>query len=279
MNTQTTESIREVYSRGTQVICEGIGEGVFRSFEGRVAAAQDNIIHIHLFKSSNADLIASINGSVSLHRVTPTNRYTSEAIRIENAVPGGITLKIVHGPIKSERREFLRIRCQLPFRWKPTDKDALIGLGEVQAPISETRLHLERLADEIKDKQLSTALLAIFERLNRLEDKVDRLMESAQDSDMLAEDVIIELSGGGMRFLSQRRLRQGDIIDATLCFEQQNTKRDVHLQARVLRIHPPNLGRSQPAVACQFITIHPRDREAIIRYIFRVQREMLRRTV
>ena len=279
MNVPTIETIRQVFPRGTQVICEGAEANLYGSCEGRVAAAQDNIVHIHFFQGAQADAVAAIGQHLSVHRVTANSRYTANAVRIENAVPGGITVRILSGPSKSERREYLRVRCQLPFHWKLADKNTLVGLKEASQPISETRQQLDRLAKSVDNPQLSMALLAIFERLDRLEDTVDRMMEKMQEDGHTAEDVIIELSGGGMRFLTQRRLKKGDIIDVHLRFDADGCKEDLHLQAKVLRIHPPNLGRSQPSVACQFITIHSRDRESIIRYTFRVQRELLRRSV
>lgn len=277
MNAVTIDNIRQVFSRGARISCEGVHDRPNGSCEGRVAAAQDNILHINVTRGGQPDDIAVIGQRLTLHRVTPNSRYSSQAVRIENAVPGGLTVKVLTAPNKTERREYLRVRCQLPFQWRPVRRDELIGRRSVARQASETRQQVERLAREIAEPQTHTVLLAILERLTNLEDKVERIVERMQESGFMVEDVITELSGGGMRFLTQRRVRVGDIIEAVISPDEGDE--EVRIQARILRIHPPNLGRAQPSVACRFITISSRDREALIRYTFRIQRELLRRSV
>jgi len=275
MDTLMIDNIRQVFARGAQISYEGAHDHPNGSGEGRVAAAQDNILHINVLRGGQPDDIAVVGQRLTVHRITPTNRYTSQAIRIENAVPGGLTVKILTSPNKIERREYLRVRCQLPFHWRQVHRDELIGYTNAPRQASETRQELDRLVRGVADPQAHTVLVAMLERLALLEDKVERVVKRMQENGFLVEDIITELSGGGMRFLTRRRIRVGDIIEAVIAPDED----EVCVQARVLRIHPPNLGRAQPSVACRFITISPRDREVLIRAAFRIQRELLRRSV
>ncbi|MEO1272320.1 MAG: PilZ domain-containing protein [Myxococcota bacterium] len=277
MNGATIDTIHQVFARGTRITCEAAHDRANGSCEGRVAAAQESILHINVMRGGSPDDIAAIGQRLTLHRVTPTSRYSAQAIRIENAVPGGMTVKVLTVPNKTERREYLRVRCQLPFQWRQVAPEELIGRRNVGQQAQDARQQVERMVQDVSHVQTASVLMAILERLNRLEEKVERIVERMQESGFMVEDVITEISGGGMRFLTQRRIRVGDMIEAIIQPDEHDE--EVRIQARVLRIHPPNLGRAQPSVACRFITINSRDREAIIRYTFRRPRELLRRAV
>lgn len=92
------------------------------------------------------------------------------------------------------------------------------------------------------------------------------------------QDTVVDISGAGMRFTTQAELRSGDTLEATLCLENFG-QQELKVLARVVRVDPPNLGRSLPTAACHFTFIDDRDRELIIRFAFREHRKQLRESM
>lgn len=279
MSTQraTTRTIRELFPRGTRIVCEVGEDGPFTAFEARIAASQDHILHMNLLDGLTADRIAKVGGTIRLYRDTSAGRYTSVAMRIENAVPGGLTVKVTGVPEKFERRQYLRVRCDVPLRWRVvtgTEADT----RSVQILRSREISEADKLRDSLEGDDLGGAIIAILERLDRIELKVDDLLRGDVTRADNVLDSVVDLSGSGMRFVTDQTLVAGQLVDATLYFEKAHPN-SVAVLAKVVRVDPPNLGRATTAVACRFITIHATDREHVIRHTFRFQREALRRAV
>jgi hypothetical protein len=125
------------------------------------------------------------------------------------------------------------------------------------------------------------ALVAILARLDRLE----RLVQASQrplDDD--AEDATSArwltgesrtLSGGGLGVLLPERLEPGTPVDVELLV-QGETPAAIRAVGRVASCSEGSPPFVRPLLGIAFTAIHPADREALVRYTFRVQRARLR---
>lgn len=278
----TTESAGSVFVRGAMVVCKGDGEGPYAKFEGRVAAAHENVIHLDLARQRDADALAHIGQIVALQVVAGHGWFVASGRRIQNVVPGGMTVRIVNGPTRLERREYLRVRCSAPFWWRPVqEQDIDTRAEDLKANLRNRPTYDVDLPSvrDIGDPDLERLMKAMIRRIETLEERVAELTKGDRPGgEEGAEDQIIDISGAGMRFASQSPLKIGDVVEAALCMEDFG-QREIKVMAKVVRIDPPNLHRPLPGIACCFLVIDDRDRELIIRYTFREHRRQLRESL
>lgn len=271
----TAELARTVFIRGARVVCEGQAEGPYARFEGRIAAAHEGVLHLNLLGGRNADHLCNVGDDLGIQVVAPHGWFSARGQRIHNVVPGGITLKLTGSPSRVERREYLRVRCHLPTCWERVREDEL---DERAAALRAGRVDTGENAPVvpgIADPDAARVIATLIARVEELEEKVARLTAAAEGADG-SEDTVIDLSGSGMRILTDSDLRLGDTIEAKVRFEEG---REVRLIAQVTRIDPPNYGRTSPSAAFRFVHIDSRDREFIIRYTFREHRRQLRESL
>lgn len=265
--------------------CQGPGEGPYARFEARVAAAHEQIVHLTMPGRRHIDHLARIGDAILLQVSAPHGWFNARGRRIQDVAPDGMTIRITQGPERIERREYLRVRCDQPFRWRALNQSELDQQVEAMRsgrvvrhthqvdPLSPQRLR------EVAEPDMARLLERLVERIETLEAQVAGLMANHTDEHHAGhKDSIIDLSGSGMRFTTQIPVRTGDAIEATLDMSAFGQP-DLHLIARVVRIDPPNLGRATPGVACRYTYIDDRDREILIRFAFREHRRQLRESI
>jgi len=277
----TIETANSVFVRGARVVCKADEEGPYSRLDCKVAAVHENVIHLQLLGRREADEVVAIDDIVSLQVVADHGSFVASGRRVQNVVPGGMTVVIVTGPTRLERREYLRIRCDAPFWWRRVEKsDVGTHVETLKASLSRrsnSEVDLPTLED-VDDPQVERLVKAMLKRIEALETKVSLLMKTSGDQLEDSQDQIVDLSGSGMRFTSSERLSIGDVVEATLSMEDFGDRK-IKVMAKVVRIDPPNLHRALPAFACRFIVIDKRDRELIIRYTFREHRRQLRESL
>jgi hypothetical protein len=277
----TIEIASSIFVRGARVVCKGEDDGPYSRFDCHVAAVHENVIHLQLLGKRDADDIVAIDDVVSLQVAAEHGWFVATGRRVQNVVPGGMTVVVVSGPSRLERREYLRVRCSAPFWWRRVDK------SDVETHVETLKANLSRRSnsevdlptlDEVNDPQIERLFRAMLKRIETLESKVSHLMKAQIDRPGDAQDQIIDISGSGMRFTSADALDINDVVEASLSLEDFG-ERKIKVMARVVRIDPPNLHRPMSAYACRFIVIDKRDRELVIRYTFREHRRQLRESL
>lgn len=276
----TQEIYRRLITRGTQVVCEGTGEGPYARFEGRIAAIHDDVVHLNVLSGRNIDHLVQHGESVTMYFSGNVGWFMCVARRIDNVVPGGMTLRVLNGPTRVERREYLRIRCRLNVRWSVIDGDAIpievAPDGKVTMeprsiePAEPSALSPENIEDPIARQLIS----ALFERINVLEEELHHMRKEEVGEIRDQNDVAVDISGSGFRIATRAHLRNGDFIEGCIDLGEEGQK--VHFTAQVIRADPPNLGRTTHCAGCHFCSIAEHDREILIRYIFREHRRQLR---
>jgi len=84
----------------------------------------------------------------------------------------------------------------------------------------------------------------------------------------------VNISGAGLRFRSSQPFRPGQILALALLLPLEVPVL-VRALGRVVRTHPARGGVQE--VAVEFTQIREEDRERLVRYVFELEREALRR--
>lgn len=172
-------------------------------------------------------------------------------------------------------REFARFAVRLRARFRVVENDEeletlserLLETPSVWAPEGESELW--KLADSPgsgPDGLLARAILDIARQVERLN---GRLMD---DAGPMSVGSVVQLSGGGIRFSTSTLLKAGDRVDLRL-MDDESEAPPIRILGEVVHVE----GTPPAHYGLAFKTIHPVDRERLMRYIYHVQRRELRR--
>ncbi|MBI5855257.1 MAG: PilZ domain-containing protein [Nitrospirae bacterium] len=78
----------------------------------------------------------------------------------------------------------------------------------------------------------------------------------------------VNLSGGGIRFATQRMFRVGDRLEVVLALP---TLAPLHVTAEIIHVRPDDLDDSAQVVRCRFVSMTQRSRERVIQFLLRSQ--------
>ena len=89
----------------------------------------------------------------------------------------------------------------------------------------------------------------------------------------LKRSIIVDISGGGLRFLSVHQYEAGSLIYCGFCLSREGRRREYEVVGRVLAVRelPNRKGTYEHRV--QFYDINSASREEIIRFIFEEERK------
>ena len=97
------------------------------------------------------------------------------------------------------------------------------------------------------------------------------------DTDMLLDDgVIVDISGGGARFISNTRYEVGSLILFKFSLDIDDSSKSYSLVGRIVASDRPQ-DRDSYENRVKFVGIKSKDRESIIRYIFEEERKIRQR--
>lgn len=89
----------------------------------------------------------------------------------------------------------------------------------------------------------------------------------------LQESVIVDISGGGVRFVSGHKYEQGATIYLTYTLLSGGVEKTYELTGKILRVRELETKKGLFEHRLQYVEISNRDREEIIRYIFEEERK------
>ena len=97
------------------------------------------------------------------------------------------------------------------------------------------------------------------------------------DADLTLEDgILVDISGGGTRFVSDRKYESGELILFRFSLhekEEGENEDEYSVIGRVVNVTPMENNRGKFEVRVEFVNINEHDREEIIRYIFEEERK------
>ncbi len=89
----------------------------------------------------------------------------------------------------------------------------------------------------------------------------------------LKQSVIVDISGGGLRFLSNHQYEPGSLIYINYCLLIKDKVKEYNLVGKVLAIKPSENRKGVYEHRVQYLNIGNEEREEIIRYIFEEERK------
>ncbi len=159
------------------------------------------------------------------------------------------------------RRDYFRVSTWLPIRIRRLSRDAAAELErELEAPAEESNA----VSDPVLEARLCT-----------LEAKIDLLLAAAghevDSSIAKLPRRSVELSGSGLRAEVPGFLRKGDVVRVEFELPEERG-RGIQILADVVSGNDGRETTGSKSVAVCFTRVRHRDREAIVRHAYEVQR-------
>lgn len=85
------------------------------------------------------------------------------------------------------------------------------------------------------------------------------------------ETIILDISGGGLKFLSRQDFKLGDIVELNITLLGE----DLDLEAKVVKVDKIGFGKSE--VSVEFYDLYEDDQNVIVKYVFEKQRREIKR--
>jgi hypothetical protein len=240
----------------------------------------------------NGDFLFAPQGSLDVaggEMVRVSDGRESVLARVEENTPTGVRMCVErYASPGKERRQDVRIYDRIYFG----AKFLCHGNRKVETlPGALQRIHANRLvidsflkgkygypgADEAPYTRETPQTQAIWE-INR---KLDLLihMYLAEDFGELMKSTPrdVNISASGIRFISSEPFENGDLMEISIIFPMVPLL-FVRLVGEVIRVRAVTSQEAKRyAVAVQFLQVDPESKDDIIRYLFRRQRELLRK--
>lgn len=184
------------------------------------------------------------------------------------------------------RRAFARVSKQLPVRIRMLDENEAQTLAE---RFTNEPTYTERVIADPKMRSTETnqwdraALSSIIAQLDRLETAVARIAEALKvdvhDAGVWMEGHTVDLSGSGLGVHVSERIEQDAMLEVemTLLGDPTIILRAVGRAVALVNSEGSEIPVGRFHLGIAFQTIHEDDRQALVRYTFRLQRELLRR--
>lgn len=180
-----------------------------------------------------------------------------------------------------ERREYFRIRDNLPVEFRPISREEFLTLQD------KIRYNSTQVVDRIHELYFLNArepgagendqLYGYMQVINR---KLDMIIEilgrssSAEHYNVIHTDV--NISGAGIQFLCSMPLTEGDFIELKIIIPVFPYPKITCL-CQVLRMEQgPDNRAAEKMTAFKFMVINEKDQDILINYIFLKEREYLR---
>jgi hypothetical protein len=169
--------------------------------------------------------------------------------------------------METERRTYTRIETALQaFMRKSVSPTTQPGF---RGGFSQPGDHLR---DALQQTSIPDALLDYLEAINA---KLDTILGLLHQSSIKAEyplgATITQISGAGVQFTSPHDLQVGDHLELVITLSRFPMQL-VNAVGTITR----RQGQKEPVWVLEFTSIRDNDREAIIQYVFREQRELIR---
>lgn len=108
--------------------------------------------------------------------------------------------------------------------------------------------------------------------------KIDRILDLLGNKEKNRYESVgqenVNISGSGMKFIAGRRFSTGDVI-AIQIFLPLPSKTQLNLLGKVISVKPSDL-EMKYEICVTFVDLTEKDREAIVKYVFQRQREIIR---
>ncbi|HNT43669.1 MAG TPA: PilZ domain-containing protein [Syntrophorhabdaceae bacterium] len=180
---------------------------------------------------------------------------------------------------ESERREFFRITDRIPLEFRPISRDeferleGIIRYKSTQVVDRLNEVHFLECRGEPGEE--TDQMHAYMETINR---KLDLILEilggSSADSGYTAVKTDVNISGAGVQFVCEARLKEGDLVELKIIIPVFPYPRITCLCEVVRADRSDDAGSLRCAL--KFMVINENDQDVLVNYIFLKERQYLR---
>lgn len=224
----------------------------------------------------------SSNSDVVVYGTKAGLEYTLK-VKIEKIDNNLITLKYVPS------RSHLRVNSYVILNYRIISGEEFIEqknkyIQNISHDTEENLYKSQIFTGEELDLTTEHPSVEILNEIKTLNKKIDfiinHLIKPDDKSILDEEQKEVSLSGSGIKFISSDNLKTGDFLEMKLVLPL-STGIVIDFIAEVIRVIKPagSLGTNDPEsseIAVKYVAINGDDREMIIRYTFKRQRELLR---
>ncbi len=109
--------------------------------------------------------------------------------------------------------------------------------------------------------------------------RLEQRISDPEIAQTLSKAVIVDISGGGIRFISERKHEEGDYLAVHMTLSNENIEKDIWVVVSIVSCKKaaPNLERYE--TRAEYIHLGNKLREIIIKYIFDEDRKIRKRDV
>lgn len=104
----------------------------------------------------------------------------------------------------------------------------------------------------------------------RVKSELDVIVRRSGDV-IFEETIILDISGGGLKFLSRQDFKLGDLVELNIALLGE----DLDLEAKVVKVDKIGFGKSE--VSVEFYDLYEDDQNVIVKYVFEKQRREIKR--
>lgn len=209
------------------------------------------VIAIPMNKMVNVPL--SMNEEVDLFFYTNTIMLSVSARVKERFYDGKFpVLKMVFTrPLKKfQRRQFFRIECHIPFRFAVLQEEQSKSLLEFKGTDKFTKIKLQEHVEELEETIVEWS-----------------------------DGIIVDLSGGGIRFITEKGLTRGDIILVSLSLQSGEEIEKITIVSRLISVEDKKEVQGKKEVRASFYKLKDTLRDSIVKFVFDEERRIRKKSL
>lgn len=207
----------------------------------------DETIVIYMPMDKTVTVPLRLNEKVEMFFYTANYMLSAQVIVKDRYFEGPLSvakLQVISPFEKLQRRQYYRVECYIPFKFVILEEvavDKLLSFGGTdRLTLRNYQNHIEEMEEEI------------------------RIWQSG---------VIVDLSGGGIRFVTETDVDKGDAILLSMQLNNGDTEDDIIVVSRVVNVEEKLEPRGKVEVRARFYKIQDSLRDIIVKFVFDKERK------
>jgi|GEM_PF-3209583 len=173
---------------------------------------------------------------------------------------------------RHEDRDFFRVNTVIGLGYEIIKRAP--GASRSGADDESALMDFKKFSSEAAEHDVMARMMfSMFSEVRKLREQIQKSTE--YDTSIISQRVV-SLSGSGIKFISSVEVNKGDVIRVSLMLPDED--RPLIFTCKIVRVEVEMgaPGKTSLSVACNFLEISESCREAIVRFVFQSQRQMLR---
>ena len=174
---------------------------------------------------------------------------------------------------RHEDRDFFRVNTVIGLGYEIIKRAP--GASRSADDDEKALTDFKKYSTEAADSDVMAKMMfSMFNEVRKLREQIQKSTE--YDTSIISQRVV-SLSGSGIKFISSVEVNKGDVLRISLMLPEED--RPLIFTSKVVRVEVEMgaPGKTSLSVACNYVEISEACREAIVRFVFQSQRQMLRR--